>query len=243
MLQRVLSFFKAIPNFVYSCLKGIAMFLGCVYLFLGILNSIPDVPIQISSHQVEKNLPKLIPPSAGISPQHSIVRLYVGPQFYCTGVVIGDNYVLTASHCLIDEHGTMRDKPMIVENDDGSIRVVAKPVGANLRLDWGLLKGDFHKIPGAHLVSRDLTIEPKLAACGYPYGSHPLYCATVFPVVNDLFMVKCGGMVFPGMSGGPVFDKAGEVVGLNIQGYGADDGGGSAYTPTLGILAAFGIGD
>jgi S1-C subfamily serine protease len=242
MLRRVLSFFKAIPNFVYSCLKGIAMFLGCVYLFLGILNSIPDVPVQISTNQVEKNLPKLIP-SSSISEQRSIVRLYVGEQFYCSGVVIGDNYVLTASHCLIDEYGKMRDKPIIVENDDGSVRVVAKPVGANLRMDWGLLKGNFSKIPGAHLVSRDLLIEPKVAACGYPFGSHPLYCATVYPLVNDLFMVKCGGVVFPGMSGGPVFDQAGEVIGLNIQGYEAKDGGGSAYTPTLGILAAFGIGD
>jgi hypothetical protein len=243
MLQRVLSLLKAIPSLIYSSLKGIAIFLVCIYLFTGILNNIPDAPSKISSHQVEKNLPKLLPPSAGIALERSIVRLYLGDQFYCTGVVIGDNYVLTASHCLVDEHGVMRDKLMGVMNDDGTVTVLAKPVGANTRLDWGLLKGDFHKIPGAHLVSRDLVIEPKLAACGYPMGSHVLYCANVYPQVNDLFIIKCGGLILPGMSGGPVFDKAGEVVGLNVQGYEAKDGGGSGYTPTLGILGAFGIGD
>lgn len=74
-------------------------------------------------------------------------------------------------------------------------------------------------------------------------SNHKVYCSLLRPQVNDGFFIKCAGVVFPGMSGGPVFDNNGNVIGLNIQVYGASEGGGAAYSPTLGILATFGIGD
>jgi S1-C subfamily serine protease len=50
-------------------------------------------------------------------------------------------------------------------------------------------------------------------------------------------------MLFPGMSGGPVFNGNGEVIGLNVLVYPAAEGGGVAYTPVTGILASFHITD
>jgi S1-C subfamily serine protease len=245
MLSQLISFAKGLAKFTGSCIKGVMLVFTLAYMAIGLvfLTSMLLPPAAVSSHQVFKNLPKLAP-SSKVDPTRSIVRLYARGDFVCTGVVIGNNYVLTAAHCLVDEEGKMKDQELGVVNDDGSAVIKGQLVGVNTRMDWGLIHGNFSVIPGAILVSTQLKIEPVVFACGYPQGSHFIHCENLFPKSNDAFLIKClNGVLQPGMSGGPVFDKEGEVVGLNVQVYYATDGGGSAYTPTLGILSSFGIGD
>ena len=242
MLKRLLALLKAIPGLVFFALKASAMMLLCGILLVNLANSLPGRGV--SSSQKEKDLPKL-QPSASYKYDRSIVRLYRDGEFFCSGVVIGSNYVLTASHCLVDGDGVMEKKPVTVVNDDGSVRVVAKPSGVNLRMDWGLLLGDFKQIPGAMVWEVGFQPQPAVLACGYPQGAKAITCQVLIPMMNDRFLIKCGvgGMLFPGMSGGPVFDKEGHVVGLNVLVYPASARGGVAYSPTTGILADFGIAD
>jgi S1-C subfamily serine protease len=137
----------------------------------------------------------------------------------------------------------MKDGVLTVVNDDGSVKVHAKAVGVYTRMDHGLITGNFKDIPGAKLSSDQLDIPKAVVACGYPLGSFALNCYLLIPRINDGFLIKCsGGPLLPGQSGGPVFDKSGNVVGLNVQVYDAEQQGGVAYTPVVGILSIFKIG-
>jgi S1-C subfamily serine protease len=233
-----------LPKAIYNSFKFAALVLVCGYLALGIMGGLQQIPSQgVPSIQVPKQLPPLRENPVYDS-QRAVVRLSVNGVFFCSGVVIGGNYILTASHCIVDaETGVMKDEVVTVEGDNGRVTVVAKPVGINLRMDWGLLHGNFTSIPAARLISTELTHEKNLKACGFPQGNHKVYCADLKQDGNDLFLLKTKGLVWPGMSGGPVFDPAGNVVALNIRGYDLSDKGGSGISPTLGILANFGIGD
>ncbi len=242
-LRLSLKCFQALPRVVTGSLKGAALLLGTTYLFLIVLNAISSLPGPgISSIQIVPGLKPLVP-STVYQYERSVVRLSVNGQFMCTGVVIGNNYVLTASHCVVDENGVMKDERVTVESDDGRVMVIGRTAGVNTRMDWAIIQGNFERIPGAHVISRDLEVPPMVLACGYPQGSHYIYCETLKPITNDAFLIKCGGVLQPGMSGGPVFDDKGNVVGLNIRVYYQEDHSGSGYSPTIGILANFGIAD
>jgi len=261
MIKRFCSLLKVSSKFIYSCLKyaySTLKFIArltrkCLKVLAittiimlsaatTLMSLLPDS--HVSSIQMSENLPNLVP-STKYDYKRSIVRLYVGDQFYCSGVVIGRNYVLTASHCLVDNDYRMRNEEITVVNDDGSVVVKAKSVGVNIRMDWGLIHGNFTNIPGAYVVEAGYTQETKVTACGYPQGAKILTCQELEPLMNDGFLIKCkvGPMLFPGMSGGPVFNAEGYVVGLNTLVYPQESRGGTAYSPVTGILANFKIAD
>jgi S1-C subfamily serine protease len=244
MIKLVLSLFKAIPNTIYSCLKATTLILVCALITVKLATFIAELPpVPVSSYQVEPNLPQL-----QLSPKYdykrSVVRLFRDGEFFCSGVVIGGNYVLTAAHCLVNNDGVMIKHPVLVKNDDGTEVVMAAPAGVNTRMDHGLIIGDFRNIPGAITMTDHLRIPPAVIACGYPLGSSTMDCSILVPVINDAFLIKCsGGPLIPGQSGGPVFDAQGRIVGLNVQVYSAYEGGGSAYATVVGILSEFHVGN
>lgn len=235
----------AILSKLYTCVKILAVTLVCGYMALGlattVLQVIDDARPYPSSHQIDKGL-KPLEQGKHESPATSTIRIYRGAQFYCTGFVIGKNYLLTAAHCLVDENGFKTKDELRIESIDKKLSVKAKAVGINTRMDWGLVAGDFSAFSAAILESNDLELLPQVLMCGFPQGATTLHCMMNAPYMTDYFFIKCHGIVFPGMSGGPVFDPAGHVIGINTAVYGAEGGGGSQYTPTLDILANFGIG-
>jgi V8-like Glu-specific endopeptidase len=230
---------------LYTGFKTLLVILACSYLALSLISITTDLlhigPAAPSGHEIDKDL-KPLEPSRHESPSASTIRIYRGKQFYCSGVVIGKNYLLTAAHCLVDPDGFKTKEELRIESIDKKLSVPAKAVGINTRMDWGLVAGDFSQFSSAILESVNFEVLDKVLMCGYPQGATMLHCMVNTPYMNDYFFIKCKGIVFPGMSGGPVFDGEGHVIGLNVAVYAAEGGGGSQYTPTLDILANFGIG-
>lgn len=99
--------------------------------------------------------------------------------------------------------------------------------------DHALLKGDFsnfEKLP----IRIGFGVKPndKLKSCGYAEGNYPPICIDFVPVRNSHFLYEGVGYMARGMSGGPVIDKYGIVVGINSR-----VGLNSVYIdPLIGIL-------
>lgn len=99
--------------------------------------------------------------------------------------------------------------------------------------DYGIIKGDF-KAFNKMKVKKKFDIEPldNLRSCGYPGNAESPVCID-FKAVNQFNFSYAGrSMIVPGMSGGPVIDSDGYVVGINE----AVNKTFSLFCPTMGIL-------
>jgi hypothetical protein len=200
-----------------------------------------------SSRVVDKKLPPLdtARDAADTTPKlQPIVQLYRNGQFYCTAFVIGNNYALTASHCLVNEDWDGKtDDAIEIRLDNKPTGVVGKAAATDFRRDLGLISGDFRKFDIMPLDNDDPGLAPDLITCGFPGGNKHVLCTHFIPEVNDLFSIKGEGFLQPGMSGGPVINpQINAVVGIGIVSYPADEsGGGVGIASTCGILGDFGI--
>lgn len=169
--------------------------------------------------------PKLVAPNTKLSP---IVRLHnTKGDFFCSGVVIAPTIIATAAHCVVDAVipfvGPIFISAISVRAQDGKdIGVKATVRGANPRADQAVIVGNFSMFNYLRIVTdteEDLyslmNNDIKLVSCGYPWGNK-LYCTEVKNREFYNFFIKATGILFPGMSGGPVINaQTGEVVGLN----------------------------
>lgn len=153
----------------------------------------------------------------------SIVRLHNldNNAFFCTGFVISDRLVVTAAHCLA-ERDPMEMQPAILAYDK---RGMAHPVsikGFERQSDLGLLKGYFHTVDKIRIETAPMAIDKSfdlnntsLVSCGFPWGGR-LICAPFKPTGKYTFKYRGDAVLYPGMSGGPLFDISTQrVVGLN----------------------------
>lgn len=188
----------------------------------------------------ELNLPPYAPevmPNLESILKVPVIRIFLDKdQFICSGFVIDNNYALTAGHCLEGNGG----KTMYIERTQP-----VKVVGYSMRVDLGLLKGDFSDykrvgiLPNAAL---SLVLEGHdTIACGFPLGQSKYVClpSQMRGSIGDEHAAV--GELYPGMSGGPVVEpNTGLVIGVNAAV--------SITYPNLvffsrltGVLALFGI--
>lgn len=142
-----------------------------------------------------------------------LVSLERGRTF-CSATVVSHTLAITAAHCLVDETGLMVTTIFGAIGEDifGSksrpveVRAVAAHVGA----DYAIIQGDFSGFSTVKVLDRPqsvlLLFDAPLLACGYPYNSTATCYPVGKPIVPFLGQLRSGGLMFPGMSGGPVID-------------------------------------
>lgn len=168
----------------------------------------------------------------------SMIRLHLvdGP-FICTGVVIDEHYALTAAHCIRDV-----EELEVWSNTNEDIGLVADVAAYNLYQDVALLyspEGSFRsfaQVPADFDGSkRDLRF---IIACGYPAGQKTAFCGPITNIEPLIFQIAGKGLLYPGMSGGPVIDlAAGRIMGVNS----ASGPGFVVIGPVYGLAAEWGI--
>jgi serine protease Do len=135
-------------------------------------------------------------------------------------IISDDGYVLTNYHVVKDA-----DEIIVRLNDRRQLR--GEIVGMDKRSDVALLKIDASDLPVASIgKSSALQVGEWVLAIGSPFGFD--YSATAgivsalgrsLPRENYVPFIQTDVAINPGNSGGPLFNQAGEVVGMNSQIY------------------------
>ena len=140
-------------------------------------------------------------------------------------IISSDGYVLTNAHVVADAD------EIIVRLSDRS-ELEAKLVGADPRTDVALLKVEGKSLPTVKLGKSDeLKVGEWVVAIGSPFGfDHSVTAGIVsakgrsLPDENYVPFIQTDVAINPGNSGGPLFNLAGEVIGINSQIYSRSGG-------------------
>jgi len=133
-------------------------------------------------------------------------------------IISADGYVLTNNHVVADAD------EIIVRLPDRS-ELEAKLVGADPRTDVAVLKVEGKGLPTVKLGdSSALKVGEWVLAIGSPFGfdhtvTAGIVSATGRSLPNESYVpfIQTDVAINPGNSGGPLFNLAGEVVGINSQ--------------------------
>jgi len=134
-------------------------------------------------------------------------------------IIRADGYVLT------NEHAIAGSDDVSVKLGDGR-RFKARVVGVDKRTDVALLKIEAAALPVAAVSSRTVLCPGEaVAALGSPLGFEQSVTAGVvsasprFLNGGGIPLIQTDVALNPGSSGGPMFDRAGEVIGMNSMIY------------------------
>ncbi len=135
-------------------------------------------------------------------------------------IVSGDGYILTNAH-VVDGADTVTVR--LTDRRE----FTAKVVGSDKQTDIALLKIDAQGLPSVKLGdSRKANVGEWVVAIGSPFGFENSVSAGIvsaksrsLPDSNYVPFIQTDVAVNPGNSGGPLFNLAGEVIGINSQIY------------------------
>jgi hypothetical protein len=154
-----------------------------------------------------------------------IIRLHDkdSGNFFCSGTVVSNHTIVTAAHCVM---GYPREAAFIEirspKNKSFNPPIYVSVLGANERTDQAMLYGDFRlfekmemEIAPQPIIDSFYRPDNNIILCGYPYGGK-LLCQPFKHPRQYAFQVQGESHVYPGMSGGPVFDlHTNKIVAVN----------------------------
>ena len=160
-------------------------------------------------------------PGQGGAPQPDYKSQSLGSGF----IISSDGYVLTNAHVINEA-----DEVIVKLADKREFK--AKIIGADKRTDVALLKIDATGLPKVTIGdSAKLKVGEWVAAIGSPFGLENTMTAGIvsakgraLPQENFVPFIQTDVAINPGNSGGPLFNLAGEVVGINSQIYSRSGG-------------------
>jgi serine protease Do len=149
-------------------------------------------------------------------PQGDTIRRGVGSGF----IVSADGYIFTNAH-VVDDAGEVTVK--LTDNRE----FTAKVIGADRRTDVALVKIDAKNLPVVRIGEASKSkVGEWVAAIGSPFGLENTVTAGIIsaksrslPDENYVPFIQTDVAINPGNSGGPLFNMAGEVIGINSQIY------------------------
>ena len=176
------------------------------------------------------NMPEIDPDSPlrdffrgfrGMVPRDNVPIRGLGSGF----IVSADGYILTNAHVVANA-----DEVWVRLTDRRELK--AKVVGADKQSDIAVLKIEAKSLPIVKIGnSRNVNPGEWVAAIGSPYGFENSVSAGIvsaksrsLPDANYVPFIQTDVAVNPGNSGGPLFNLAGEVVGINSQIYSRSGG-------------------
>ena len=140
-------------------------------------------------------------------------------------IISADGYILTNAHVVNEA-----DEVLVKLYDKREFK--AKIVGSDKRTDIALLKIDATNLPKVIIGDPSkLKVGEWVAAIGSPFGLENTMTAGIvsakgraLPQENYVPFIQTDVAINPGNSGGPLFNLAGEVVGINSQIYSRSGG-------------------
>lgn len=140
-------------------------------------------------------------------------------------IISQDGYVLTSAH-------VVEDADEIIVRMTDRREMVAKVIGSDKRSDVALLKIEAEGLPYLMPGKPDeLKVGEWVLAIGSPFGFENTATAGIvsakgrsLPNENYIPFIQSDVAINPGNSGGPLFNMAGEVVGINAQIYSRSGG-------------------
>lgn len=221
-LQQASGGFKA-ASFFYGLLASVIG--ATIHYFLRVFPIALLLGGCVASHP--PTLDQMAPDSIDLMLDQTVAIVDVNGSAYCTGVLI-ERKLVTANHCL-QEQSFLAYRLRGSDTVYGAFVVKTLP-GQDLAL-LELLVG--HPTPSARLGT-DVTYGKPITVIGHTYGylewsvtlgyvTHPLRTGNKVKGMDASGMLWFQGDAFigPGNSGGPVFDRDGNVIGITSFGYGA----------------------
>ena len=197
-------------------------------------NAASVVNISISgSRKVGAGHPKM-PQLDPDDPMQEFFRRYRGPQQQGEAPVRGQGsgFILSADGTILTNAHVVEDADEVTVKLNDKREFKAKVVGADRTTDVAVLKIDAKDLPAVKIgKAADTRVGEWVLAIGSPFGFESSASAGIvsansrnLPDGSYVPFIQTDVAVNPGNSGGPLFNMAGEVIGINSQIYSRSGG-------------------
>ena len=206
--------------------------------FVDLVKETSSAVVNISTTQkVQSGMPELpegfeMPEFPEDSPFGELFKYFFeqqgdGEPGYHDAKSLGSGFIISKDGYVMTNYHVVKDADEIIVRLSDRRELKAEVIGVDPRSDVALLKIDATGLPVVNIgESGDLEVGEWVLAIGSPFGfDHSATAGIVsakgrsLPRENYVPFIQTDVAINPGNSGGPLFNQAGEVVGVNSQIY------------------------
>jgi serine protease Do len=206
--------------------------------FVDLVKESSDAVVNISTTQkIESGMPQLpegfeMPEFPEGSPFGELFRYFFdqgedGEPSYHDAKSLGSGFIISKDGYVMTNYHVVKDADEIIVRLSDRRELKGEVIGVDRRSDVALLKIEATGLPVAKIgKSSELEVGEWVLAIGSPFGfDHSATAGIVsakgrsLPSENYVPFIQTDVAINPGNSGGPLFNQAGEVVGVNSQIY------------------------